>query len=89
MTDEMLRWQTDKLRELALGQEGHVLHVRPELVVEVMFDGIQSSPHYDSGLALRFARIKRYRVDKSAAQADTIDTVRALFATEREAGASR
>jgi DNA ligase-1 len=89
MTDEMLRWQTNKLRELALGQEGHVLHVRPELVVEVMFDGIQSSPHYDSGLALRFARIKRYRVDKSAAEADTIDTVRALFARERGVGESR
>jgi DNA ligase-1 len=79
MTDEMLRWQTERLGALALGREGHVVHVRPELVVEVAFDGVQASPHYPGGVALRFARVKRYRPDKTAAEADTIDTVRALL----------
>lgn len=79
MTDEMLAWQTEHLRRLALGQEGHVLHVRPELVVEVAFSDVQVSPHYPAGLALRFARVKRYRTDKRAADADTIDAVRRIF----------
>ncbi len=83
MTDEMLVWQTEKLQSLALGREGHVVHVRPELVVEIAFDGIQASPHYASGLALRFARVKRYRLDKPADEADTIDTVRALYARQQ------
>ena len=80
MTDAMLRWQTEHLQRIALGREGHVVHVRPELVVEVAFDGVQASPHYPGGVALRFARVKGYRSDKSAAQADTIETVRALRA---------
>jgi DNA ligase-1 len=78
MTDEMLRWQTAHLSELEIGREGHVVHVRPELVVEIAFDGVQASPHYPGGLALRFARVRRYRTDKRATEADTIDTVRAL-----------
>jgi DNA ligase-1 len=82
MTDAMLAWQTQRLRELATGEEGYVVRVRPELVVEVAFDGIQSSSRYDSGLALRFARVKRYREDKRAEDADTIDTVRALYAAQ-------
>jgi len=80
MTDEMLAWQTRRLGELALGQEGHVVHVRPELVVEVAFDGVQASPQYPGGLALRFARLRRHRPDKPAAEADTIDAVRAFYA---------
>ena len=78
MTDEVLRWQTERLQQLATRHEGHVVHVRPELVVEIAFDGIQTSRRYPGGMALRFARLRRYREDKSAAQADTIDTVRRL-----------
>lgn len=71
---------TRRLLELELGREGHIVHVRPELVVEVAFDGVQTSPHYPGGLALRFARVKRYREDKTAAGADAIDAVRAIHA---------
>src|SRR5881409_4008286 len=78
MTDEMLEWQTDKLQELRTTSEGITVHVRPELVVEVAFDGLQSSTRYPGGVALRFARVKGYRPDKSAAEADTIETVRAI-----------
>ena len=78
MTDEVLRWQTERLQQLATRREGHVVHVRPELVAEIAFDGIQTSRRYPGGMALRFARLRRYREDKSAAQADTIDTVRRL-----------
>jgi DNA ligase-1 len=78
MTDEMLRWQTERLLALEIGREGHVVHVRPELVVEVLFDGVQASSQYPGGVALRFARVKRYRPDKTAAEADTIDAVLAL-----------
>jgi DNA ligase-1 len=80
MTDAMLAWQTERLRGLALGEgDDLVVHVRPELVVEVAFDGIQASPRYPAGLALRFARVKRYREDKRADEADTVEAVRALF----------
>src|SRR6516165_1697748 len=80
MTDEMLAWQTERLRALAIGESnGGVVHVRPELVVEVAFDGIQASPRYPAGLALRFARVLRYRPDKTAAEADTIEAVQALW----------
>lgn len=80
MTDAMLEWQTKRFRELEIGQEGHVVHVRPEQVVEIAFDGVQTSSHYPGGMALRFARVKRYRSDKNASDADTIDTVRAIHA---------
>ncbi|MEO0324186.1 MAG: ATP-dependent DNA ligase [Myxococcota bacterium] len=80
MTDAMLAWQTERLRELALGEEGYVLHVKPELVVEVAFSDVQESPHYPGGLALRFARLKAHRPDKSAADAATLDEVRAIHA---------
>jgi DNA ligase-1 len=79
MTDEMLAWQTERLLGLETSREGIVVHVRPELVVEVAFDGLQASPRYPGGMALRFARIKGYRHDKRPADADTIDTVRAIF----------
>jgi ATP-dependent DNA ligase I len=81
LTDELLRWQTERLQQLAVdATDGWVVRVRPELVVEVAFDGLQTSPRYPGGLALRFARVLRYREDKRAADADTIDTVRAIHA---------
>ena len=78
MTDELLAWQTTRLLELETSRERHVVHVRPELVVEIAFDGVQTSSRYPGGVALRFARVKRYREDKSAAQADTLSTVRSV-----------
>jgi DNA ligase 1 len=83
MTDEMLRWQTERLLALETSRDGHVVHVRPELVVEVAFDGVQGSTRYPGGVALRFARVKRYREDKDPAEADTIDDVRAIRAGRR------
>ena len=78
MTDEMLARQTERFLELETSRDGHVVHVRPEQVVEIAFDGLQRSTRYPGGLALRFARVLRYRDDKPAEDADTIDTVRAL-----------
>jgi ATP-dependent DNA ligase I len=82
MTDEMLAWQTERLLALETSHEGIVVHVRPELVVEVAFDGLQASPRYPGGMALRFARVKGYRHDKRPEDADTIETVRAIFDPE-------
>jgi DNA ligase-1 len=79
MTDEMLAWQTERLLKLETSREGQVVRVRPELVAEIAFNEIQASPTYPGGFALRFARVKRYREDKRAAEADTIATVRALY----------
>jgi DNA ligase-1 len=78
LTDEVLAWQTRHFQAIAVGQEGHVVHVRPETVVEIAFSDVQASPHYPGGMALRFARVKRYRPDKRAEDADTIDAVRAI-----------
>ncbi|WP_446663624.1 ATP-dependent DNA ligase [Flexivirga sp. B27] len=78
MTDEMLRWQTERFTELATDTGDWVVQVRPEQVVEIAFDGLQRSRRYPGGLALRFARVIRYRDDKTADEADTIDTVRAV-----------
>ena len=78
LTDELLTWQTSRLLELESRRDAYTVYVRPELVVEIAFDGVQRSPRYPGGLALRFARVLRYREDKSAAEADTIDMVRAL-----------
>jgi ATP-dependent DNA ligase I len=78
MTDEMLAWQTATLLALEIARDDYTVHVRPELVVEIAFNEVQTSPHYPGGLALRFARVKSYRRDKSAAEADTIDTVRRI-----------
>jgi DNA ligase 1 len=80
MTDEMLAWQTEHLLTLKTGEDGHVVHVRPELVVEIALDGVQTSSRYPGGVALRFARVKGYRPDKRADEADTIETVRSLHA---------
>ncbi|GAA4133411.1 ATP-dependent DNA ligase [Actinomadura keratinilytica] len=78
LTDELLAWQTERLRALATHEDSWTVHVRPELVVEIAFDGVQRSPRYPGGIALRFARVLHYRPDKPAAEADTIDTVRAV-----------
>ena len=83
LTDELLQWQTKELLARELGREGHVVHVAPELVVEIAFGDLQASARYPGGLALRFARVKRYRPDKRAADADTIATARALHERDR------
>ena len=79
MTDEMLTWQTEKLLQLEIARDDYTVYVRPEVVVEVAFNDLQESPHYPGGLALRFARVKTYRPDKPAAEADTIETVREIY----------
>ncbi len=80
LTDELLTWQTEALQQLAVGTESdYVVHVRPELVVEIAVDGVQASTRYPGGVALRFARVRGYRPDKSAAEADHISTVQALL----------
>ncbi|KAA2263225.1 ATP-dependent DNA ligase [Solihabitans fulvus] len=79
LTDELLAWQTRELPAIATERTDWVVHVRPELVVEIELDGVQVSPRYPGGVALRFARVLRYRPDKEAADADTIDQVRALL----------
>ena len=79
MTDELLAWQTGALLEREVERRGIAVFVRPELVVEIALDGVQASTRYPGGVALRFARVKRYRPDKAAAEADTIDDLRALL----------
>jgi DNA ligase-1 len=78
LTDAMLAWQTERLQQLAVSQDAHVVFVRPELVVEIAFDGVQASPHYPGGVALRFARVKAHRPDKRPEEADTLETVLAI-----------
>ncbi|MFD5270237.1 ATP-dependent DNA ligase [Streptomyces sp. NPDC058335] len=75
MTDAMLTWQTDRLQELAVEDDGWVVTVRPELVVEIAYDGLQRSTRYPAGVTLRFARVVRYREDKRAEEADTVETL--------------
>jgi DNA ligase-1 len=82
MTDEMLAWQTTELLARETCREGHIVHVRPELVVEIAFNEVQRSSQYPGGVALRFARVKGYRPDKRAGEADTIDAVRAFLPAE-------
>ena len=82
LSDEMLAWQTERLLGLERARDEWTVHAEPSLVVEVAFDGVQRSPRYLGGVALRFARVKRYRTDKSPAEADTIDTVRGLLPSE-------
>lgn len=75
LTDALLDWQTEKLTELATDDDGYVVTVRPELVVEIAYDGLQRSARYPAGVTLRFARVLRYREDKTAQEADTVETV--------------
>lgn len=79
MTDELLAWQTTELLAREVRRDGHVVYVRPELVIEVAFNEVQNSSQYPGGVTLRFARVKGYRPDKNAAEADTIDAVRAFL----------
>ena len=83
MTDEMLAWQTTRFLELETSRDQHTVYLRPELVVEIAFNELQESPHYPGGLALRFARVKGYRPDKLASEADTIETLRAIHRATR------
>lgn len=84
LTDDMLRWQTEKLLSLEIGRDRWTVLARPELVVEIAFNEIQESPRYPGGLALRFARVRRFRPDKPASESDTIQTVRMLFERQRQ-----
>jgi DNA ligase-1 len=79
LTDELLAWQTERFLALETGRDRHVVAVRPEQVVEIALDGAQVSTRYPGGLALRFARVRRYRDDKGPADADSLDAVRALL----------
>jgi DNA ligase 1 len=79
LTDAMLAWQTERLSALAVQDDGFTVRVRPELVVEVAYDSVQASPRYPAGLTLRFARVVRYREDKTPAEADTVAAVRAAY----------
>jgi DNA ligase-1 len=83
LTDDLLRWQTERLLALEVSRDTMTVYVRPELVVEIAYSDLQQSPRYPAGLALRFARVKRYRPDKSAAEADTINTVKEIFHQQR------
>ena len=85
LTDALLAWQTQRFLELETERSGIAVHLRPELVVEIALDGVQRSPRYLGGVALRFARVKQYRADKTAHEADTIDTVRSLLVRTAEA----
>jgi DNA ligase-1 len=89
MTDEMLASQTAALLARETERDAMTVYVRPELVVEIAFNDLQASPHYPGGLALRFARVKRYREDKTAQEADTIETVRAIYEGSSRAAAER
>jgi DNA ligase-1 len=88
LTDELLQWQTRELLARETGRDDYTVYVRPELVVEIAFNDLQASSQYPGGLALRFARVKGYRPDKHAGEADTIDTVRAIHAEQAAAGAA-
>jgi len=83
LTDELLTWQTEQLLAREIARDTWTVYVRPELVVEVAFNEVQESPHYPGGMALRFARVKRYRTDKTAAEADSVATVREIHARSR------
>jgi DNA ligase-1 len=83
LTDEMLRWQTEKLLSLEVSRDAWTVYVRPDLVAEIAFADVQESPRYPAGFALRFARVKRYRPDKPAMEADTVQAVRAIFERQR------
>jgi DNA ligase 1 len=89
LTDELLEWQTRELLARETDRRGIAVLVRPELVVEIALDGVQTSTRYSSGVALRFARVKRYRPDKSADEADTIDDLRSLLASRSEVQGDR
>ena len=82
LTDEMLRWQTEQLLAIETSRDSYTVYVAPKLVAEIAYSDIQISPRYISGYALRFARVKRYRDDKTAAEADTFEAVKQLAAMQ-------
>ncbi|HYP13341.1 MAG TPA: hypothetical protein VEQ63_05420 [Bryobacteraceae bacterium] len=82
LTDAMLAWQTQEFLKIEVARDSYAVYLEPKLVVEIAFNEIQVSPRYPSGLALRFARVKRYRPDKSAEAADTFATVQKLAAAQ-------
>jgi len=82
LTDALLEWQTQELLAREIRRDGYTVWVKPELVVEIAFNDLQESPQYPGGVALRFARVKGYRGDKSAAEADTIEAIRAMHAAQ-------
>jgi DNA ligase-1 len=86
LTDATLTWQTEQLLQREVSRDAWTVYVRPELVVEIAFNEVQASPRYPGGMALRFARVKGYRIDKRPEDADTVDTVRAIFRGERRVG---
>jgi DNA ligase-1 len=86
LTDEMLRWQTEEFQKREAHRDGWAVYLRPGIVVEIAFNEIQESSQYPGGLALRFARVKGYRPDKRPEEADTIGTVRRLYAAQIHAG---
>ena len=79
LTDEVLAWQTREFLAREIGRDEYTVYIRPELVVEIAFNDLQASPHYPGGLALRFARVKRYRADKTATDADSFQAVRRVY----------
>ena len=79
LTDEMLAWQTKRFLEIEIARDSYTVHLRPEVVAEIAFNEIQESSQYPGGLALRFARVKRYRSDKTAADADTFATIQRIY----------
>jgi DNA ligase 1 len=79
LTDELLRWQTERFQQLEISRNDWQVFLAPQLVVEVAIDGVQASTRYPGGVALRFARVVRYREDKSPAEADTLATVRSYL----------
>lgn len=89
LTDELLAWQTGALLEREVRRDGHIVFVRPELVVEIAFNDLQESPQYPGGLALRFARVKGYRTDKTAEQADTLQTLQEMYCSTTGRAAPR
>jgi len=88
LTDEILAWQTEAFLARAIARDAYTVYVRPEIVVEIEFNELQASPQYPGGLALRFARVKRYRPDKRPDEADTIETVRAIYAAQTRPAAA-
>ena len=79
LTVEVLKWQTERFQDLKVRETRRTVYVRPEQVVEIAFDGVQRSTRYPGGVALRFARVKRYRDDKDVSEADTVDAVRSFL----------
>ena len=84
LTDALLEWQTKELQAREIRSDGYTVYVRPELVVEIAFSDLQASSRYPGGLALRLARVKRYRTDKPAAEADTMPTVWKVFEAQQQ-----